>query len=94
MQYPTEHNHAAENTARSKSWKYVLAIQKLTNHKVKWIVPDPNNPPEQRFLVSIDGTHCQISEPRNAYALAILVYNDKLVWINGPFCASVGDNTI
>jgi hypothetical protein len=114
-QYPTEHNHAGrwkstENTARSKSWKYVLAIQKLIDHKVKWIVPDPNNPPEQTFLVSVDGTHCQISEPRNdpnkdwmsyknkkpglAYELAISVYEDKLVWINGPFRASVGDNTI
>jgi hypothetical protein len=29
-----------------------------------------------------------------AYEHAILVYEDKLVWINGPFCASVGDNTI
>jgi uncharacterized membrane protein (DUF373 family) len=44
----------------------LLAIQKLIDHsKVKWIVPDPNNPPEQMFLVSVDGTYCQISEPRN-----------------------------
>jgi hypothetical protein len=38
-QYPIEHNHAGrwkstENTARSKSWKYVLAIQKLIDRKV------------------------------------------------------------
>jgi hypothetical protein len=32
--------------------------------------------------------------PGLAYQLAILVYEDRLVWINGPFCASVGDNTI
>lgn len=114
-QYPTEHNHAGhwkstENTTRSKTWKYVLAIRKLIDHKVKWIVPDPNNPPEQTFLVSVDGTHCQISEPRNdpnkdwlsyknkkpglTYELAISVYEDKLVWINGPFRASVNDITI
>jgi hypothetical protein len=114
-QYPTEHNHAGhwkstENTSRSKSWKYVHAIQKLIDHKVKWIVPDPNNPPEEMFLVSINGTHCQILEPQNdpnkdwmsyknkkpglAYELVISVYEDKLLWINGPFCASVGDNTL
>jgi hypothetical protein len=33
-------------------------------------------------------------KPGLAYELAILVYEDKLVWINGPFRASVGDNTI
>jgi hypothetical protein len=62
----------------------------LIDHKVKWIVPDPNNAPEQTFLISVDGTHpnkdwmsYKNKKPGLAYKLAILVYEDKLlVWIN------------
>jgi hypothetical protein len=59
--YPKEHNHArnwkcCENEARKVTWKYVKSIQGLKNHKV--------NPPEEVFLCTVDGVHCQTSETR------------------------------
>jgi hypothetical protein len=110
--YPKEHNHAGnwkccENKARKVTWKYVKSIQGLKNHKVQWIVPDPNNPPEEVFLCTVDGVHCQISEIRTkpdknlcsyknkkpgvVYELAIAVYDSRLVRINGPFLAGTSD---
>jgi hypothetical protein len=110
--YDTESNHAGfwnccENTARWKTDKYVKAFQKLKNHKVKWIFADPENPPDEVFIASVDGIHCQISEIRTkpdkvwcsyknkkpgvVYELAIAVYDSSLVWINGPFPAGTSD---
>jgi hypothetical protein len=110
--YPKEHNHTGnwkccENKARKVTWKYVKSIRGLKNHKVQWIVPDPNNPPEEVFLCTVDGVHCQISEIRTkpdknlcsyknkkpgvVYELAIAVYDSRLVWINGHFLAGTSD---
>ena len=110
--YDKEHNHAgfwdmSENSAREKTWKYVLACQRLVQHKVKWICNDPDNLPEEMFIASVDGVHCQISEIRTnpskdicsyknkkpglVYEIAVAVYNDSLVWINGPFPAGMSD---
>jgi hypothetical protein len=110
--YPMEHNHAgkwnlSENTARKRTWRYLKSFQKLKDHKVKWVCPDPANPPDEVFICSVDGIHCQISEIRTkpdknlcsyknkrpgvVYELAIAVYDSKLVWINGPFLAGTSD---
>jgi hypothetical protein len=110
--YPMEHNHAgkwklSENTARSRTWRYVRSFQGLKDHKVKWVCSDPNNLPDEIFICSVDGVHCQISEIRTkpdknlcsfknkkpgvVYELAIAVYDSRLVWINGPFFAGTGD---
>jgi hypothetical protein len=110
--YPMEHNHAgkwklSENTARGRTWRYVKSFQGLKNHKVKWICADPNNLPDEIFICSVDGIHCQISEIRTkpdknlcsfknkkpgvVYELAIAVYDSRLVWINGPFPAGTSD---
>jgi hypothetical protein len=110
--YPMEHNHSGrwklcENTARTRTWHYVKTFQRLKNHKVIWICPDPNNPPDEAFICSVDGIHCQISEIRTkpdknlcsyknkkpgvVYELAIAVYESRLVWINGPFLAATND---
>ena len=62
------------------------------------------------FLISVDGVHCKTYEARKcptakvyshkskgpalAYELALSVYENRLVWINGPFDASVHDITM
>lgn len=64
----------------------------------------------ETFLLSVDGTHCRIQEPKHptrsknpesyshkfhqaglAYELALSVWDDRLVWMNFPFKASVPD---
>jgi len=108
--YNKECNHAgfwhmSENSARDKTWALVKAIQKLVDSKVKWI--DPESLPDEVFMASVDGIHCQISEIRTnpskklcsyknkkpgvVYEIAIGVYNDTLLWINGPFPAGTSD---
>jgi hypothetical protein len=62
------------------------------------------------FVISIDGTHCRINEPRGepsakwfskkfsqaglSYELGIAIRSNQLVWVNGPFPASEHDITI
>ena len=62
---------------------------------------------EERYILSVDGVHFPILEPRRtpsarwyshkfngpglSYELALSIYEDKLVWINGPFKASTSD---
>ena len=110
--YDKEKNHAgfwnmSENSSRTKTWKYVRAVRKLVEYKVKWVANDPENLPEEVFIASVDGVHCRISEIRTnpskdicsykdkhpglVYELAIAVYKDSLVWINGPFPAGWSD---
>jgi DDE superfamily endonuclease len=62
------------------------------------------------WLLSVDGTHCRIKEPRSvpdkdwyshkhhkpclAYELGVNLFESKLVWINGPFKAGETDLVI
>jgi DDE superfamily endonuclease len=62
---------------------------------------------EPVFLISIDGTHCPIEEPRTqpdknwfsekfnapgvAYEIGISLTESRLVWVNGPFQAGNND---
>jgi hypothetical protein len=62
------------------------------------------------YIVSVDGTHCRTYEARKnptakvyshkthgpavAYELGLAIYEDRLVWMNGPFDASTHDITI
>jgi hypothetical protein len=62
---------------------------------------------DEKFLMTIDGTHCRINEPRVvpskkwysfkfakpglSYEVGLDVYSSKIVWINGPFEASKPD---
>jgi hypothetical protein len=62
------------------------------------------------FLISVDGVHCRTYEARKkptasiyshkyqgpalSYELGISVFEDRLVWINGPFDASTHDITM
>jgi len=104
------HWKTCEKTAEAKTWEYVIAIRKLLNHKVVFPDISNPETPDVSFFCSVDGTHCRISEPRNdpdkgwqshknkkpglAYEIALSIYEDKLIWINGPFKASVHDLAI
>jgi hypothetical protein len=62
------------------------------------------------FVISVDGVHCKTYEARKhpsakvyshknhgpavAYELGIAIYEDRLVWIKGPFDASTHDITM
>ena len=81
---------------------YVEAIQGLKGEKIKWEVSK-----DDIFLLSVDGVHCNIDEPRKkpstgwkshksngpglAYELGLLLHHSQLVWINGPFAAGSND---
>jgi hypothetical protein len=76
----------------------------------RWDVNQPHRDDEVICVISVDGTHCRIREPRgdpNAnwfshkshgpglnYEIGLDVYESKLVWISGPFRASENDLAI
>jgi hypothetical protein len=90
-------------------WLFTRAIQALKEKKIKW-VDRWNNEGSEIVIVSVDGVHCTISEPRQipsskwyshkthgpglAYEIAIAVQENKVVHIHGPFPAGVPDLTI
>ena len=94
-----------EDTIRSKVKDYSESILKLRSKKIKW-----EGFGKEEFIVSVDGTHCRIMEPRTdpgskwyshkfnaaavAYELAISIRSSRLVSIRGPFPASTHDITI
>jgi DDE superfamily endonuclease len=61
-------------------------------------------------MVSVDGTHCRINEPRQmpssgwyshksnsaglTYEIAVDIHESKVVWINGPFPAGQNDRSV
>jgi hypothetical protein len=97
--------HSDDKTLRKHIKKYVNAIAALKEEKVVWDDGD-----DEIFLLSVDGVHFRINEPRTepssqwcsykhksaglAYELGISVYKKRLVWIKGPFKAAVHDKTI
>jgi DDE superfamily endonuclease len=62
------------------------------------------------YLISVDGTHCRINEPRHIpssgwyshkshsaglnYEIAVNLHESKVVWINGPFPAGRNDRSV
>ena len=112
--YPTKHDMAGfldgcEKTALTQSKKYVDAIQGLKDMKIKWIFGEESNL-QETFIVSVDGIHCCIQEPRLepsskwysnkhhgaglVYELGIAIWHNQLVWINGPFPCGNNDWTV
>ncbi|KAG7365076.1 DDE superfamily endonuclease [Nitzschia inconspicua] len=93
----------AEPTIRKHIWRVAELKQSLKEEKV--VFGDFKNDPI--FIISVDGVHCRTFEARKkptgkvyshkshgpglAYELGIAVYESRLVWINGPFDASVHD---
>jgi len=78
--------------------------------QIVWESGDANCEPQDNdtiFIISVDGTHCRINEPRKnpssqwyshkfhkpgvTYELGIDIRSSKLVWINGPFPAGQND---
>jgi hypothetical protein len=76
--------------------------------QITWLFD--NQQVEEMFIVSVDGVHCRIWEPRHmpssgwyskkfnkaglSYELGIAIFHNKLVWINGPFPAGQNDKQI
>ncbi len=97
--------HSDDKTLRKHIKKYVDAIAALKEEKIIWDDGD-----DEIFLLSVDGVHFRINEPRTEpsskwcshkhksaglnYELGISIYKSRLVWINGPFKAAVHDRTI
>ena len=93
-------------TLRQHIQKYVAAIAALKGQKIVWDIDDR----EETFLISVDGVHLRINEPRKypsarwcshkfksaglSYEIAILIYESRVVWLNGPFEAAEHDRPI
>ena len=95
-----------EKTIRAYVWKTLSLVHRLKEKKVLFgkFEKDPI------FIISVDGVHCRTYEARKkptadvyshkshgpavSYELGIAVFENRLVWINGPFDASVHDVTI
>lgn len=92
-------------TIMTYTWRILRSIQSLKPDKVKWEFEK-----DTIFIISVDGVHCKTYEARKnptkdvyshksagpalAYELGIAIYESKLVWISGPFPASVHDISI
>jgi len=108
--YPTEEVMAGqfgqdEKTLREHARVYVHDIAKLIQAKICWDDGDC-----EAYLLSVDGVHFMIREPRRdpstkwlsykhkcaglVYEIGLSVYENRIVWINGPFKASVHDKTV
>jgi hypothetical protein len=88
----------SEETLRVVIRTYVSRISSLRQEKIQF---GPFG--DEIFIVSVDGTHCPVLEPRTdpsskwysykfngaglSYELAIAIHSQRLVWINGPFPA-------
>jgi DDE superfamily endonuclease len=109
--YETEHVMAGrwgqgEDTIRGKVRRVSEVIQLLKEKKITW----GGFSDDETFIVSVDGVHCRIFEPRNdpgskwfdhktnsagvAYEVALAIRSSRVVHIRGPFPASAHDLTI
>jgi DDE superfamily endonuclease len=84
---------------------YVRAMMDLSAIKIAW-----KDWGGRQYIILVDGVHFRISEPRTdpsaswmsykfqlaglAYEIALSLTSNDIVWINGPFQASVGNSTI
>jgi DDE superfamily endonuclease len=100
----------SESTVSKELWKYTRAIQALKERKIKWPWGPNGGADEEVFIVSVDGVHCTISEPRKmpsskwfshkthgpavGYEIAISLQQNRVVHVNGPYPAGVPDITI
>jgi hypothetical protein len=113
-EYRTDFKMAAkygisEKTASKYLWLYAREIQALKVKKIKWLQRWSSQESEV-IIVSIDGIHCTINEPRQcpsskwyshkshgpalAYEIAIAIQENKVVHIHGPFPAGIPDLSI
>ena len=68
--YPTKHAmaaflHETEKTALKWAHRYIKMIQDLKTRTIQWLFDDINiNEHPESFIISVDGIHCRIWEPR------------------------------
>lgn len=70
--YPTKQSQAgflacsARVALPKAAWQYVRAIQALKEKTIKWIFDEdaPINNLDEFFMLTVDGVHCRIHEPR------------------------------
>jgi hypothetical protein len=95
-----------EDTIRRWTWFYLEKIQALKAEKI--VLGEFEH--DTIYIVSVDGVHCRTYEARKnptakvyshknhgpavAYELGVAIYEDRLVWMNGPFDASTHDITM
>lgn len=91
-------------TMRTQIKIYVDAISALKAIKIVW-----TNAEEERFVLSVDGVHFRIQEPRNepsanwcshkhksaglGYEIGVLIWHNQVAWAEGPFQAATHDKT-
>lgn len=96
-----------EKTLRKHIRRYVTAFQALKAKKIRW---HDFTQQDEIFILSVDGVHFRIREQRKdpnsnwyseksngpglAYEVCIAIHKNRVVWINGPFRASVHDKTM
>ena len=113
-EYPVEHNLAGmfkftEKTAKKWANFYVKKIQALKEAKIRFLFDQPELYGET-FILTVDGIHCWICEPRLdpsskwyshkfkksgfSYEVGITIFHNQICWINGPFPAGRSDLAI
>ena len=79
----------------------------MQNHLFFKISLDLDEDVQNTFILSVDGTHCRIAEPRLipdkkwyshklnkpgvSYEIALHLFKNKVAWVNGPFQAGESD---
>ena len=100
----------SESTVSTELRTYTRALQALKEKKIKWLWGNGGQEDEEIFIVSVDGVHCTISEPRSmpsskwfshkthgpavGYEIAISLQRNQVVHVHGPYPAGVPDITI
>ena len=95
-----------DKTLRKHIKVYVDAIAALKDEKIVW---DIDSNPEE-YLISVDGVHFRIHEPRTkpsakwcsykfksaglAYEIGLTIFDSRVVWVIGPYQAAVHDKEI
>lgn len=97
-------------------WFYVGKLRALKEDKIVWPShwnPSNNATDESIFIITVDGVHCRICEPKHphysknpafyshkfkqaglSYEIALSVYENRCVSMNGPFAAGKNDLSI
>lgn len=97
----------SEKTCTARIKKYIDLISQLRDKKIKWTI---NDNPNENFVMTVDGTHCPISEPRTqpsadwyshkfhgpglGYEIGLSIFKNQVIWLNGPVKAGEPDMNI
>jgi len=95
-----------EKTCSVHIKKHLEAMSALKELKIRWILNNINMA-NANFLMTVDGTHCRIEEPRTqpstewyshkfngpglAYEIGLSIFYNQIMWVNGPFRAGTSD---